>query len=79
MRRVAHMSLYHVAERENENDSSFDPGSNTSYLILIALFDGLFVFHYIIETICKFSQPHHRQILAPIYFGPAAPKPNPVA
>ncbi len=52
-------------------------GSDRSYLILIALFDGLFVFHYIIETVIwKFSEPHYRQILAPIYFGVPAPKPN---
>jgi hypothetical protein len=53
----------------------FMSGSERSYLILIALFDGLFVFHYIIETVIwKFSEPHYRQILAPIYFGVPAPQ-----
>lgn len=59
--------------------SEFMSGSNTSYLMLIALFDGLFVFHYIIETVIwKFSEPHYRQILAPIYFGPPPAQPNAV-
>lgn len=41
-----------------------------SYVFLIALFDGLFVFHYFIESfIWKFSVPHYRHMLAPLYFG----------
>jgi hypothetical protein len=41
-----------------------------SYLVLISLFDGLFVFHYFIESlIWKFSDPHYRQTLGPLYFG----------
>jgi hypothetical protein len=50
---------------------------STGYLALIALFDGLFVFHYFIESlIWKFGQPFYRQTLGPLYFGaPAQPKP----
>jgi hypothetical protein len=41
-----------------------------SYLVLISLFDGLFVFHYFVESlIWKFSDPHYRQTLGPLYFG----------
>jgi hypothetical protein len=42
-----------------------------SYLVLVSLFDGLFVFHYFVESlIWKFSDPHYRQTLGPLYFGP---------
>jgi hypothetical protein len=60
-----------------------DGGSaNSSYLVLVSLFDGLFVFHYFIEClIWKFSDPYYRQTLGPLYFGatagpPAAKKPQ---
>ena len=44
-----------------------------SYLVLIALFDGIFVFHYFVEMfIWKFSDPHFRKMLAGLYFTPAA-------
>jgi hypothetical protein len=44
--------------------------ANASYLVLISLFDGLFVFHYFIESlIWKFSDPYYRQSLGPLYFG----------
>ena len=50
-----------------------------SYRFLIALFDGLFVFHYFIESfIWKFSDPYYRKTLGPLYFSqnrPAAPAP----
>jgi hypothetical protein len=48
-----------------------DKGSaHASYLVLISLFDGLFVFHYIVESlIWRFSEPHYRQTLGPPYFG----------
>ena len=54
-----------------------DGGSSTaSYLLLISVFDGLFVFHYFIESlIWKFSDPHYRQTLGPLYFGPSGPVP----
>jgi hypothetical protein len=43
--------------------------------VLIALFDGIFVFHYFVEMfIWKFSDPHFRKMLAGLYFTPA-PKP----
>src|SRR5262249_4636152 len=46
---------------------------NPSYLALIAVFDGLFVFHYFVEAfIWKFSEPYYRQTLGPLYFGPKA-------
>jgi hypothetical protein len=50
-----------------------DGGSHSaSYLALISLFDGLFVFHYFVEAlIWKFSDPHYRQTLGPLYFGPS--------
>jgi hypothetical protein len=48
------------------------------YLVLISLFDGLFVFHYFVEMfIWKFSDPYYRQTLGPLYFGQKpAPKPG---
>jgi hypothetical protein len=46
---------------------------NASYLALVSLFDGLFVFHYFIEMlIWKFSDPYYRQTLGPLYFGESA-------
>jgi hypothetical protein len=47
-----------------------------SYRVFVALFDGLFVFHYVVDAwIWKFSDPYYRQTLAPLYFG-AAPRPG---
>jgi hypothetical protein len=44
--------------------------AQASYLVLISLFDGLFVFHYFVESlIWKFSDPYYRQTLGPLYFG----------
>jgi hypothetical protein len=44
--------------------------AGAGYLALIAVFDGLFVFHYFVEAlIWKFSEPHYRQTLGPLYFG----------
>jgi hypothetical protein len=44
------------------------------YLALIAIFDGIFVFHYFVEMfIWRFSDPHFRRTLAGLYF---APKPT---
>jgi hypothetical protein len=55
-------------------------GQSTS-LLFFALFDGLFVFHYFLESfIWRFSEPYYRKTLAPLYFGPrppAAPTPQP--
>jgi hypothetical protein len=43
-------------------------------IALIAIFDGLFVFHYLIDGfIWRFSDPHYRSTLAGLYF---APKPK---
>lgn len=45
-----------------------------SYRFLIALFDGLFVFHYFIESfIWKFSDPYYRKTLGPLYFNSKRP------
>jgi hypothetical protein len=42
--------------------------------VLLAAFDGLFVFHYFIEAlIWKFGNPFYRTMLAPLYFGSVAP------
>lgn len=44
---------------------------DNAYVFLISLFDGLFVFHYFVESfIWKFSVPHYRQTLGPLYFAP---------
>jgi hypothetical protein len=41
------------------------------YLVLIAAFDGLFVFHYVVEMfIWRFADPHFRQQLSGLYFAP---------
>jgi hypothetical protein len=49
----------------------------SSSLVLFALFDGLFVFHYFVESfIWRFSEPHYRQTLGPLYFGS---RPQPAA
>jgi hypothetical protein len=44
-------------------------GVASSYTALIAIFDGLFVFHYFVEMfVWRFSEPHYRQTLGPLYF-----------
>jgi hypothetical protein len=49
------------------------------YRMLISVFDGLFVFHYLIESrIWRFGDPFYRSSLLPLYFREAAP-PRPVA
>ena len=60
----------------------FDPNSppprlesSIGVLVLVAVFDGLFVFHYVVEMfLWKFSDPHFRKTLVPLYF---TPKPVP--
>jgi hypothetical protein len=38
-------------------------------VLLVALFDGLFVFHYFVESlIWRFSDPYYRKNLGPLYF-----------
>jgi hypothetical protein len=45
------------------------------YLALVAIFDGIFVFHYFVESlIWKFSQPFYRQTLGPLYFSKTSSK-----
>jgi hypothetical protein len=54
---------------------STDPSAAPSYLAVIAIFDGLFVFHYLVEAyIWRFSDPHFRRSLAGLYFAPAPAK-----
>jgi hypothetical protein len=49
------------------------------YRVLLALFDGLFVFHYFVEAlIWKFGNPFYRSTLGPMYFGPTAAR-QPIA
>jgi hypothetical protein len=44
-------------------------GEPFSYLALIAVFDGLFVFHYFVEMfIWRFGDPHFRKELSGLYF-----------
>lgn len=51
-----------------------EPGSAAApfaYLVLVAVFDGLFVLHYFVEMfIWRFSDPHFRRSLAGLYFAP---------
>lgn len=47
-------------------------GKPFAYLMLLAVFDGLFVFHYFVEMfIWRFSDPHFRKTLGGLYFAPA--------
>lgn len=47
-------------------------GEPFRYLALIAVFDGLFMFHYFVEMfIWRFSDPHFRKEMAGLYFAPA--------
>jgi len=51
--------------------------STSPYLVLIAIFDGLFIFHYFIESlIWKFSDPFYRKSLGPLYFGQKVSQPR---
>jgi hypothetical protein len=44
-------------------------GPVSSYTALLGIFDGLFVFHYFVEMfVWRFSEPHYRQTLSPLYF-----------
>ena len=44
-----------------------------NYLVLIAVFDGLFVFHYFVEMlIWRFGDPFFRKTLVGLYFAPKA-------
>jgi hypothetical protein len=46
-------------------------GTSARYLALVAVFDGLFVFHYFIEMlIWKFGDPFFRRTLSGLYFAP---------
>jgi hypothetical protein len=50
-----------------------DSAGPVSYRVFVALFDGLFVAHYVVDAwIWKFSDPFYRQTLGPLYFGAGA-------
>jgi len=52
-------------------------GPRSSYVALLGIFDGLFVFHYFVEMfVWRFSEPHYRQTLSPLYFA-SKPQPSP--
>lgn len=51
--------------------TSPDLDKSFTLLVLLAMFDGLFVFHYLVETfIWRFSDPHFRSTLNGLYFVP---------
>jgi hypothetical protein len=51
--------------------SSRSPSKPISYLAIVSLFDGLFVFHYFVEMlIWRFSDPFFRRTLGSLYFAP---------
>jgi len=53
-----------------------DRSGTLGYVLLLGLFDGIFVFHYFVESfIWKFSDSYYRQTLGPLYFGDGRPKP----
>lgn len=46
-----------------------DAAAPSGYLAVVAVFDGLFVFHYLVEMfIWRFSDPHFRKQLGGLYF-----------
>jgi hypothetical protein len=51
-----------------------DPGAASQpfeYLALVAVFDGLFMFHYFVEMfVWRFGDPHFRRELSGLYFAP---------
>jgi hypothetical protein len=51
--------------------ASRSPSRPISYLAVVSLFDGLFVFHYFVEMlIWRFSDPFFRRTLSSLYFAP---------
>ena len=49
------------------------PAHPMRYLAVVSVFDGLFVFHYFVETlIWRFSDPFYRKTLGALYFRPKA-------
>lgn len=54
--------------------TTMDLTQPAAYLVVIALFDGLFVFHYLVEAyIWRFSEPYYRKSLSGLYF-PTGPR-----
>ena len=57
-----------------------DVNRTVPYLLLVSIFDGIFVFHYFVEAfIWKFSDPYFRQSMAGMYFPPKADGRAPMA
>ena len=49
--------------------SGVSRGTKSSFVL--AIFDGLFVFHYFVESfVWRFSEPYYRQTLLPLFFSP---------
>ena len=69
---LAVAGLVTLSARAGMGMMGHDPGSAgeaVGYLALIAIFDGLFVFHYFVEMfIWKFGDPHFRRELSGLYF-----------
>ncbi len=51
-----------------------DPGASPLPVrLLLHSIDGIFLFHFYVEAfLWKFSKPHYRETLAPLYFGARA-------
>jgi hypothetical protein len=46
-----------------------EASSGVTSRMLISVFDGLFIFHYVIESrIWRFGEPYYRESLIPLYF-----------
>ena len=53
------------------------PAHPLRYRMVVSIFDGLFVFHYFVETlIWRFSDPFYRKTLGSLYFRPPIAKPT---
>jgi hypothetical protein len=53
-----------------QSQDAFVGGGASGSRMLVHVFDGIFVFHYIIEmSIWKFSDPYFRKSLGPLYMG----------
>jgi hypothetical protein len=76
---LTNLSLAAMVEMVEQAVKAWRPdnvGGSSFYLLLITMFDGIFVFHYFLESfIWKFSEPHYRQTLGPLYFSPRPTSP----
>jgi hypothetical protein len=68
---AALVTLCAVAGMGMMGSSPAAAGEPVGYLALIAVFDGLFLFHYFVEMfVWRFSDPHFRRELGGLYFAP---------